>query len=386
MNNFIPLSIPNLIGNEQKYINEAIESGWVSTGGKLITEFENKMKEYTNAKCAVAVQSGTAGIHLSLKALGVDSTQEVIVPTLTFIAAVNPVRYCGAEPIFMDCDDSLCIDPIKVERFCNEECTFIDGNLINKKTQKKIKVIIVVHVFGNLCDMDKIMKIAKNYNLKVVEDSTEALGGYYLDGCYKDIKAGLVGDIGIYSFNGNKIITTGGGGMIVSNNVELAEKCRFLSTQAKTDSLYFIHDEIGYNYRLTNIQAAMGIAQLENLNQFIEIKQKNYKQYQELGINLLSFKENIFSNHWFYSFLTNESEERDSMIKYLDNQNIQTRPIWSLIHKQKPYLNNQYYEIEKAVYYQERIVNIPCSTNLLSEDLKRVVESINKWRNDGQLQ
>ena len=174
--------------------------------------------------------------------------------------------------------------------------------------------------------------------------------------------------------------------MIVSNNVELAEKCRFLSTQAKTDSLYFIHDEIGYNYRLTNIQAAMGIAQLENLNQFIEIKQKNYKQYQELGINLLSFKENIFSNHWFYSFLTNESEERDSMIKYLDNQNIQTRPIRSLIHKQKPYLNNQYYEIEKAVYYQERIVNIPCSTNLLSEDLKRVVESINKWRNDGQLQ
>ena len=357
MDKFIPLSVPNFIGNEKKYVDEAVEAGWVSTGGKLITDFENKMKEYTNAKCAVAVQSGTAGLHLALHTLGVGSSQEVIVPTLTFIAAVNPVKYCGAEPVFMDCDDTLCIDPLKVERFCDEKCEFVDGDLINKKTQKKIKVIVVVHVFGNLCDMDKIMAIAEKYNLRVVEDSTEALGGYFLEGKYKDVRAGLVGDIGVYSFNGNKIITTGGGGMIVTNNVELGEKCRFLSTQAKTDSLYFVHDE--------------------KLDDFNKTKQENFKYYNELGINLIPFRDDIFSNYWFYSYLTNGPEERDEMIKKLGENNIQTRPIWSLIHKQKPYQNNQAYNIEKAVYYQDRIVNLPCSTSLTKEDIDYIKSKIN---------
>ena len=377
MDKFIPLSVPNFVGNEKKYVNEAVEAGWVSTGGKLINDFEEKMKSYTNAKCAVAVQSGTAGLHLALHTLGVDSSQEVIVPTLTFIAAVNPVRYCGAEPIFMDCDDTLCIDPVKVEKFCDEECDFVNGDLINKTTGKKIKVIVVVHVFGNLCDMDKIMPIAEKYNLKVVEDSTEALGGYYLEGKYKNVRAGLVGDIGVYSFNGNKIITTGGGGMIVTNNVEFGEKCRFLSTQAKTDSLYFVHDEIGFNYRLTNVQAALGVAQMETLDEFIKTKQENYKYYNEIGINLIPFRNDIFSNHWFYSYLTSGPEERDEMIKRFGENNIQTRPIWSLIHKQKPYQNSQAYDIEKAIYYQDRIVNLPCSTSLTKEDIDYIKTKFN---------
>ena len=377
MDKFIPLSVPNFIGNEKKYVDEAVEAGWVSTGGKLITDFENKMKEYTNAKCAVAVQSGTAGLHLALHTLGVDSSQEVIVPTLTFIAAVNPVKYCGAEPVFMDCDDTLCIDPEKVKRFCEEECDFVSGDLINKTTGKKIKVIVVVHVFGNLCDMEKIMPIAEKYNLRVVEDSTEALGGYYLEGKYKDVRAGLVGDIGVYSFNGNKIITTGGGGMIVTNNVELGEKCRFLSTQAKTDSLYFVHDEIGFNYRLTNVQAALGVAQMEKLDEFIKTKQENYKYYNEIGINLIPFRNDIFSNYWFYSYLTSGPEERDEMIKRFGENNIQTRPIWSLIHKQKPYQNSQAYDIEKAIYYQDRIVNLPCSTSLTKEDIDFIKTKFN---------
>ena len=378
MNKFIPLSVPNFIGNEKKYVDEAVEAGWVSTGGKLITDFETKIKEFTNAKCAVAVQSGTAGLHLALKVLGVDSSQEVIVPTLTFIAAVNPVKYCNAEPVFMDCDDTLCIDPDKVQKFCEEECNFINGDLINKKTNKKIKVIVVVHVFGNLCDMEKIMATAQQFNLKVVEDSTEALGGYYLEGKYKNVRAGLVGDIGVYSFNGNKIITTGGGGMIVTNNVELGEKCRFLSTQAKTDSLYFVHDEIGYNYRLTNVQAALGVAQMEKIEEFIKTKQDNFKYYNEKGISLIPFRSDIYSNYWFYSYLTKGPEERDRLIKYLDENSIQSRPIWSLIHNQKPYLNSQTYNIEKAIYYQDRIVNLPCSTGLTKEDIDVVVDLIKK--------
>ncbi len=377
MGKFIPLSVPNFVGNEKKYVDEAVDAGWVSTGGKLITDFENMMKEYAKAQCAVAVQSGTAGLHLALHSLGVDSSQEVIVPTLTFIAAVNPVKYCGAEPIFMDCDDTLCIDPVKVRRFCEEECDFVEGDLIHRKTQKKIKIIVVVHVFGNLCDMEQIMAIAEDYNLKVVEDATEALGGYYLEGKYKNIRAGLVGDIGVYSFNGNKIITTGGGGMIVSNNVELAEKCRFLSTQAKTDSLFFVHDEIGFNYRLTNVQAALGVAQMEKLDDFIKIKQENYNYYNEIGIKLIPFRNDIFSNYWFYSYLTSGSKERDAMIKRFGENNIQTRPIWSLIHKQKPYQNCEAYEVEKAIYYQDRIVNLPCSTSLTKEDIEFIKSKFN---------
>ncbi len=378
MDKFIPLSIPNFVGNEKKYVDEAIEAGWVSTGGKLITDFENKIKDYTGAKCAVAVQSGTAGLHLALKTLGVGEGQEVFVATLTFIAAVNPVKYCGAEPIFMDCDDTLCIDPNKIERFCEEECDFVDGVLIDKTTKRKVTAMVVVHVFGNLCNMEKIMEIAKKYNLKVVEDSTEALGGYFKEGKYKGVYSGLVGDIGVYSFNGNKIITTGGGGMIVTNNVELGEKCRYLSTQAKDDTLYFVHGDIGYNYRLTNLQAALGVAQMEELDNFIKIKQENYNYYNEIGLKLLPFRKDICSNHWFYSYLTSGTEERDALIKYLSENNIQTRPIWSLIHKQKPYLNSIVYDIEKAIYYQDRIVNLPCSTSLTKEDIDHIKEIMSK--------
>ena len=222
------------------------------------------------------------------------------------------------------------------------------------------------------------MATAQQFNLKVVEDSTEALGGYYLEGKYKNVRAGLVGDIGVYSFNGNKLITTGGGGMIVTNNVELGEKCRFLSTQAKTDSLYFVHDEIGYNYRLTNVQAALGVAQMEKIEEFIKTKQDNFKYYNEKGISLIPFRSDIYSNYWFYSYLTKGPEERDRLIKYLDENSIQSRPIWSLIHNQKPYLNSQTYNIEKAIYYQDRIVNLPCSTGLTKEDIDVVVDLIKK--------
>lgn len=370
MEDFIPLSVPNLKGNELKYVTNAVEEEWVSTGGSYIDAFEKNIANYLKVKSAVACQSGTAALHLSLIQSGVKFGDEVIVPTLTFIAAVNPVKYCGAYPVFMDCDDSLTMDPMKLEQFCKEECSFKDGKLFNKKTNRIIKAIIVVHVFGNMANMEAIMKIAEKYNLIVIEDATEALGSYYIEGEYKGKFAGTIGDFGCYSFNGNKIITTGGGGMIVSKNEKNLEKIKYLSTQAKDDALNYIHNEIGYNYRMTNLQGALGVAQLEKIEQFVKIKKENYNLYKKTlesvnQVEILEFVDNVRPNYWFYSLvLKTDKFNKRYFINKLSENNIQARPIWGLIHEQKPYLNEQAYRIEKAKYYQDKVVNLPCSTNL----------------------
>ncbi len=376
MSKFIPLSVPNIKGNEIEYVTQALKEEWVSTAGSFITRFEDKIMQYTRVAGAVACQSGTAGLHLALLACNIERDDEVIVPTLTFVAAVNPIRYIGAEPVFMDCDDNLMLDVTKLDEFCKEECFYDGKNLINKQTQKQIKAIIVVHVFGNLANLKEICKIAERYHLKVIEDATEALGSYYLEGELAGKFAGTVGDIGVYSFNGNKIITTGGGGMIVSNNRKLLDYCRYLSTQAKNDDLYFVHDEIGYNYRMTNLQAALGLGQLERLEEFIDMKQKNFQYYQEWGIKLLPFRKDIRPNYWFYSYL---SEDRDGLIKHLGDNQIQARPVWKLIHTLKPYQASQHYKIEKALFYYNRIINIPCSSNLSKTDVEFISQIINNY-------
>lgn len=383
MSKFIPLSVPNLKGRELEYVTQAVETEWVSTGGPYVNDFENKIAEYAGCKGAVSCQNGTSGLHTAMMVCGVTKEDEVIVPTLTFIAAVNPVKYIGAEPIFMDCDDSLTMDPEKLLEFCQNECTFNNGELINNKTKKAIKALVVVHVFGNMADMEKIINIANEYNIKVIEDATEAIGTYYTSGKNKGKYAGTIGDMGVYSFNGNKIITTGGGGMIVSDDEELLIKAKHLTTQAKSDELYYTHDEIGYNYRMTNIQAALGLAQLEQLEAFIKIKEDNYNLYKKEienipGLAILDFKNNIRSNHWFYALKCDGTYplNRDEVIKHLATKSIQSRPIWGLINEQKPYLNNQSYKIEKAKYYLEHVVNIPCSTNLTKEDVIYVVSCL----------
>ena len=384
----INLSVPNLSMDILENLKECLESGWVSTGGRFIPEFETKVKNYMKTKFAAGVQSGTAGLHMSLQVLGVQRDEEVLVPTLTFIAAVNPTTYLGASPIFIDCDDSLCMDPIKLEKFCSEECDFKEGVLVNKKTNKKIRALVVVHVFGNMADMEKIMDIAKRYNLKVLEDATEALGTYYTEGRYKGKYAGTIGDIGVLSFNANKIITTGGGGMVVGDNEELVEKVRFLSSQAKKDTLYFIHDEIGYNYRMLNLQAALGTSQIDQLETFIETKIKNYEIYKEElekieGLEILPFVEGIRANHWFYSLKIDKEKYgigRDELLQKLVDAGIQTRPIWGLIHQQKPYSACQSYKIEKALYYYDRILNLPCSSNLTEKEVYQVVEKIKEFK------
>ena len=384
----INLSVPNLSMDILDNLKECLESGWVSTGGRFIPEFETKVKNYMKTKFAAGVQSGTAGLHMSLQVLGVQRDEEVFVPTLTFIAAVNPTTYLGASPIFIDCDDSLCMDPLKLEKFCSEECEFKEGVLINKKTNKKIRALVVVHVFGNMADMEKIMDIAKKYNLKVLEDATEALGTYYTEGRYKGKYAGTIGDIGVLSFNANKIITTGGGGMVVGDNEELVEKVRFLSSQAKKDTLYFIHDEIGYNYRMLNLQAALGTSQIDQLESFIETKIKNYNIYKEElekieGLEILPFVEGIRANYWFYSLKIDKEKYgigRDELLQKLVDAGIQTRPIWGLIHQQKPYSACQNYEIEKALYYYDRILNLPCSSNLTEKEVYQVIEKIKEFK------
>ena len=386
----INLSVPNLSMDILDNLKECLESGWVSTGGRFIPEFETKVKNYMKTKFAAGVQSGTAGLHMSLQVLGVQRDEEVFVPTLTFIAAVNPTTYLGASPIFIDCDDSLCMDPLKLEKFCSEECDFKEGVLVNKKTNKKIRALVIVHVFGNMADMEKIMDIAKRYNLKVLEDATEALGTYYTEGRYKGKYAGTIGDIGVLSFNANKIITTGGGGMVVGDNEELVEKVRFLSSQAKKDTLYFIHDEIGYNYRMLNLQAALGTSQIDQLESFIETKIKNYKIYKEElekieGLEILPFVDGIRANHWFYSLKIDKEKYgigRDELLQKLVDVGIQTRPIWGLIHQQKPYSTSQSYEIEKALYYYDRILNLPCSSNLTEKEVYQVIEKIKEFKNN----
>jgi perosamine synthetase len=388
MNKFIPLSIPNLCGRELEYLTDAINQGWVSTGGNYITSFEQHIAEYLGASGAVACQSGTAGLHLAMRLCDVGIGDEVIVPTLTFIAAVNPVRYSGAEPVFMDCDDDLCMDTEKLEKFLSKECELNNGTLYNKTSHKRIKAIEVVHVFGNICNMERVMDIAEHFGLPVVEDATEALGSLFTAGRYKGMYAGTVGNIGVYSFNGNKIITTGGGGMLVARSSNDLKRARYLSTQAKDDEKNFIHGDVGYNYRMTNVQAAIGVAQLEKLEDFIEVKRNNYQLYIKLlsnipGLSILPFKDNIRTNYWFYSLCVCKEEygmSSGSLIKYLSKNGIQSRPIWGLIGEQKPYIKNQSYDVERAPYFRELIVNLPCSTNLKSEEVEFICNVIkNAW-------
>ena len=386
MGKMIPLSVPNFEGNEELYVRKAVEQGWVSTAGAYIVELEKKMADYLQMPSAVACQSGTAAIHLAMMECGIEPKDGVIVPTLTFIAAVNPVSYLHAQPIFMDCDDSLCMDPIKLESFCRLECYFEDGKLYTKEGKIHVKAIVVVHVFGNLCDMEAIMAIAKEFRLKVIEDATESLGTKYSQGPLIGRYAGTIGDFGAYSYNGNKIITTGGGGMLVSNHMELLEHARYISTQAKDDPCFYVHNEVGYNYRMTNVQAAIGVAQMEMLDVFLRRKKSQYEYYREKFQNskfgfLLSFREGTEPNYWFYSFVCNQllsDEKMRLVVDKLTERGIQTRPVWGLIHLQKPYRYAREYRIEQAAMYGSRIINIPCSTNLTTEEMDAVVSGLSE--------
>ncbi len=384
MSRFIPLSIPNFEGNEKKYVDDALEQGWVSTGGAYIAQLEQMLAQYLHTRNVAACQSGTSALHLSLIEAGVRPGDVVLVPPLTFIAAVNPVKYQFAHPVFIDCDDSFCMDPVKLAEFCEKECEFAGGDLKYKK--KSVKAVVVVHVFGNMADMDGIMDVAERYGLKVIEDATEALGTYYTEGRYAGKYAGTIGDFGAFSFNGNKIITTGGGGAVTAKNEKVVDHMRYLSTQAKDDPHYYIHHEVGYNYRMTNLQAALGVAQMEELPEFVRRKQSNYEEYRSefegfRFAELMPFREGTSSNKWFYSLRINRDKITASMrdiITELEREGIQTRAIWGLINEQKPYDEEITYQLEKAPYYAARILNIPSGTQITRDEIRFVADKVKR--------
>jgi len=384
MSNYIPLSVPSLKGNELKYVEECIETEWVSSAGKYVDLFEQKTSEYTGAKYAVACVNGTAALQVSLRLAGVKPGDEVIAPTLTFIAPINAIAYNGASPVFMDADDYYNIDAVKTIQFIREETVFKNGFSYNKTTQARISAIIPVHVWGNAAWLDELIPLCKERNIAVVEDASESLGTIYIDGDNSEKHTGTVGEIGCLSFNGNKIITTGGGGMILTNDPNYAEKAKYLTTQAKDDPIRYIHNEVGFNFRLTNIQAALGVAQLEQLPDIFNRKQEIHKNYlkgiENLdGLFLDKGPKYARNNHWLNLLQINSDifgETPQQLMNRLEKNTIQTRPVWALNHKQKPYQNCQSYKIEKAEELANKGLSLPSSYNLKNESIESIINSI----------
>ncbi len=376
---FIPLSVPNITGNELKYVSETIETEWVSSVGSYVDQFERDFAQYIGCKYAVAVVNGTAAIHVSLIVSGVGQDDEVLVPNLTFIAPVNAVMYCKAIPVFVDSEwKTLGMDPKIVSSFILEETEFKDGYTINKKTGRKVKAIIPMHTLGNAVDMDGFLSLCKERNIVVIEDASESLGSEY-----KGKKTGNIGDLACFSFNGNKIITTGGGGMITTNNEAFAKRAKHISTTAKTDAIYFDHDEVGYNYRMVNVLAALGVAQLQRIEEFVAVKRNNYQKYKDLlGENDQFYfhnePENGKSNCWMYSLVRKETCKYsvDELIKKFAEEKIQIRPIWKLMSELTMYTQFQKVGGDVSKDIAARILNIPCSTNLKESQTKRVVSVI----------
>jgi len=377
----IPLSIPQIRGRECCYVKECLDKGWVSSVGSYVDEFEKKICEVTGAGYATACINGTAALHTALLVIGGQAGDEVIVPTVTFIAPVNAVSYIGARPVFMDCDEYYNIDVIKTLEFIEKETAFKDGATYNKKTGCRVIAVIGVHVFGNAVDIEPLLAICKERNIRIIEDAAESLGTYYSTGVLDGMHTGTVGDIGCYSFNGNKIITTGGGGMIVTNNPDYARKTGYLTTQAKDDAVRYVHNEVGYNYRMTNIQAAIGVAQLEQLAEFIANKVANYNVYKEAidnirGLHFAPVPPYANNNLWMYAMQIDSRQYprgRDELMKWLDERGVQTRPLWYLNHLQRPYVDCQSYKIAKAFEMWEKTLNIPCSASIGNNDIDHVV-------------
>ena len=385
MSAYIPLSVPTLKGNELKYVKECIDTEWVSSAGKYVELFEQKIAEYTGSKYAVACVNGTAAIQVSLRLAGVKPSDEVIVSTLTFIASVNAITYNNATPIFMDADKYYNLDSEKTIEFIKNETVYKNGFTYNKNTDKKISAILPVHVWGNACWLDELINLCEERNIAVVEDACESLGTFYKEGKFNRKHTGAIGKLGCLSFNGNKIITTGGGGMILTDDEALAEKAKYLTTQAKDDSIRYVHDEIGYNFRLTNIQAALGMAQLEQLPKILKRKKEIYDFYHKEiekidGLSLSKVPDYADNNHWLNLLQidnSNYSEDREELMKRLEDNGIQTRPVWKLNHEQKPYKEYQNYKNENANKLVAKSLCLPSSSNLTNENIEKIINQLN---------
>jgi len=357
MGEFISVAEPDLSGNEKKYVLDCVESTWISSLGKYISQFEEKFAEFCGAKYGVSTSNGTVALQLALVALGIGKGDEVIIPDLTFIATANVCVYVGAKPVFVDAE---------------KETWNIDADKIEEKITEKTKAIIVVHLYGHPCDMDKILEIAKKHKLKVIEDAAEAHGA-----TYKGKSVGSIGDVGCFSFYGNKIITTGEGGMCTTNDKKLAERMAFLKDHGMDAKKRYWHPEIGFNFRMTNIQAAIGLAQLERADKIIAAKRKNAKLYAELlkdvdGVTLQPQAEWAETVYWLHSILVGDKFRitRDELMKELKENNIDSRPFFYPMHELPPYETANDFPI--ATELSRQGMNLPSSTKLSEEDIKRI--------------
>jgi len=362
---FIPLHEPTFNGKEKEYLNECIDSTFVSSVGKFVDLFEEKVAAFTGAKYGVVTVNGTAAIQISLIVAGVTADDEVITQALTFISTANAIQYCNATPIFLDVDkETLGLSPLSLKIFLEKETKQENGYCVNKTTGKRITACVPMHTFGHPARIDEIVEICTAHNITVVEDAAESLGSYY-----KGKHTGTFGKLGAISFNGNKVMTTGGGGMIITDDEDLAKRVKYITTQAKIPHPWeYAHDEIGYNYRMPNINAALGCAQLEQLPGFLESKQKLAKEYamfcEKHGLNFINEPANSESNYWLNAIILESREERDAFLKTTNDNKVGTRPIWQLMNKLPMYKDCQTDGLENAMWLEDRVVNLPSTVIL----------------------
>jgi aminotransferase in exopolysaccharide biosynthesis len=359
---FIPLHEPNFSGKEKEYVLDTIESTFVSSVGAFVDKFEIMMAELSKTKKAVAVVNGTSALQVALRLSGVGSGDEVLTQALTFIATINAIIYNGASPIFLDVDlDTMGLSPNAVQAFLEEFGEIRDGVCYNKKTNRKIAACMPMHTFGFPVHLDELILICNKWNIPLVEDAAESIGSEY-----KGIPTGSFGKLGVFSFNGNKIVTSGGGGAIVTNDMQLGIKAKHLTTTAKVPHQYeYVHDDIGYNFRMPNINAAIACAQLEQLNSFILNKRNLASEYsiffESIGLKFRTELPNTKVNYWLMCIELENKKDRDSFLKETNKNKVMTRPIWQLIFKSPLYSNFQRDSQQNAIYLENRIVNIPSS-------------------------
>jgi len=360
----VPLHAPVFMGNEKKYLLDCIDSTFVSYVGKYVNQFEGITAKYTGAKYAVATVNGTTALQIALMVSGVEPGDEVLTQSLTFVATANAIRHANAFPVFVDVDkDTLGLSPEKLNDWIFKNTTYQKQTrqLVNNQTGRAVKAIVPVHTFGHPCRIDEIVEIAQKYNLIVVEDAAESLGSFY-----KNQHTGTFGNLGILSYNGNKTITTGGGGMIITDDKELARKAKHITTTAKVPhSWEFVHDEIGYNYRLTNLSAAIGVAQMEQLDLYIQNKRDTASVYKtffdNLNIQFIAEPGNSKSNYWLNAILLQDKKERDGFLEYSNRYGVMTRPVWALMSELPMFSDCQCGNIENSRSFVDRLVNIPSS-------------------------
>ena len=362
---FIPLHEPRFIGNEKKYLDECIDSTFVSSAGKFIDDIEKKIAKYTGSKYAIATSNCTSALHISLILANVDKDCEVITQPITFVATCNTISYCNAKPIFVDVDkETMGLSPYKLRSFLEKNTTVKNKQCINDKTNRVIKACVPMHSYGHPCKIDEIKEICDQYSIFLIEDAAESLGSFY-----KDKHTGTFGQLGNISFNGNKIITAGGGGCIITNDEFLAKKAKHLTTTAKVPHKWnFDHDMVGYNYRMPNLNAALLMAQLEELNNFVSNKRDLANKYEtflkSIDYNFFKEPENSKSNYWLNSIVLKDKQQRDKFLEETNSNGVMTRPIWTLMNKLEMFKNAQFDDLENSIWIEERVVNIPSSVRV----------------------